>query len=580
MPMDKDSQYFMNIQNYLAQRVVSASKAAAIGHTELAILSENFYCDFLNALLNCDFKNVNVEKRNAEGIDLIDWTNKIAAQVSATCSPKRIREKIQSSINKFEIPDEDVWHFYFVPLSIEAPSIEKGFVQKEGLTFNPQKDVLDIGRILELTQTKPAESPYIIDKLEMLSNLVDKYRAMELNARQQNRKNKKWEKTKTIAKTMGLITITIVIVFGLIAVAIKIIEPREKKNLLWDSQYAYELSASWMNLQEAATVLSNSSSVKVYNFAPETMADGEQAYYGGAGLIAIYQNLTEKLQIINGFKITCSNVKLDYHPYLDSFYSAEDLTVYCTITNTGWGQADQIKLTLSEICRVNEAHVPIETLRNIPEISFQIQSGVLSPGESTFISVMQLDSLIEDYDISSYPDGLYRFTFDISAISKDENNDKYKTITGVIISKEGNTAELYAYGGDVIENILAINVDVSHNTDCERVFNCLQEVPGGNAVKIPIFVFPNQSCKMNIEIEFRTKDGEMIHAGAIENAHFIVSCIGNNYYNFIDGASVDIETFLSEFPDNKTVSFPYREASVILGEEVQDNDSTNTSMPN
>lgn len=179
MAMDNDSRYISNITDYLSYRAVRASKMAKTGLTDLAVLSENFYCDFLNILLDCHFINENVENPYSPGVDLIDWTNFIAAQVSVTCSPKRIREKIQSSIDKYNIPEGSNWHFYFVPLTIEAPSIKKDLVLKEGLSFNPQKDILDINRILQLAQTKPEDSPHIIDKLKKLSDVVDKYKGNE-----------------------------------------------------------------------------------------------------------------------------------------------------------------------------------------------------------------------------------------------------------------------------------------------------------------------------------------------------------------------------------------------------------------
>lgn len=167
MAMDNDSRYLANIADYLSIRAVRASNMAKAGLTDLAILSEDFYCDFLNTLLDCNFKNENVENPGYPGVDLIDWTNYIAVQVSVTCSPKRIREKIQSSIDKYKIPEGSNWHFYFVPLTIEAPSIKRDFVLKERLSFNPQKDILDIARILQLAQTKPEDSPQIIDKLKL-----------------------------------------------------------------------------------------------------------------------------------------------------------------------------------------------------------------------------------------------------------------------------------------------------------------------------------------------------------------------------------------------------------------------------
>lgn len=173
--MHADERYLKNIRDYLSVRAVSSKEDAIRGNTGLAVLSEFFYCDFLNCLLDCHLVNLNVEKRNTPGIDLIDRDNRIAVQVSTICEPSRIRKKIQSSIDKFHVPENEMWHFYYVPLSTGKPKIDKELVCKERLEFEPQKDILTIARILELAQVKPKNESYIIDKLKRLSELVDQY---------------------------------------------------------------------------------------------------------------------------------------------------------------------------------------------------------------------------------------------------------------------------------------------------------------------------------------------------------------------------------------------------------------------
>ena len=116
--------------------------------------------------MGLSLKNANASERNKKGIDLIDWENRMVIQVSVTCSPKSIREKIRSSICKYEKPEGE-WKFFFVPITNQAPEMKSTFKLPEGLRFNEKTDVLGISQIMALAKE--------IDKLRQLSEMVDKY---------------------------------------------------------------------------------------------------------------------------------------------------------------------------------------------------------------------------------------------------------------------------------------------------------------------------------------------------------------------------------------------------------------------
>ena len=159
--------YRENIRNYLIERAHAVQVDKKGNLMNLAVLGEDFYVEFLNILLNLKLENANASKQNMAGIDLVDWENRVAMQVSATCAPQSIRKKIQKSIDKYDMPIGGSWQFYFVPIKDEAPTLTKDFRIPEGLTFNIQKDVLDISQIMNLAKG--------IEKLRKLSELVDKY---------------------------------------------------------------------------------------------------------------------------------------------------------------------------------------------------------------------------------------------------------------------------------------------------------------------------------------------------------------------------------------------------------------------
>ncbi len=58
--------------------------------------AETFYAYFFNELFGWQLQNMNTIKPNAEAIDLVDYNNKIIAQVSATTT----KEKVELSLTK------------------------------------------------------------------------------------------------------------------------------------------------------------------------------------------------------------------------------------------------------------------------------------------------------------------------------------------------------------------------------------------------------------------------------------------------------------------------------------------------
>jgi hypothetical protein len=82
---------------------------------------------------------------NVEAIDLIDHTNKIIIQVSATSS----KPKIESSLSKQSLKDYKSYTFKFISIANDADNLRKGtFNNPYGINFNPQTDIIDTLSIL------------------------------------------------------------------------------------------------------------------------------------------------------------------------------------------------------------------------------------------------------------------------------------------------------------------------------------------------------------------------------------------------------------------------------------------------
>lgn len=107
--------------------------------------SENFYCELLNIIFDCSLANINYKKRNNEGIDLIDKTNKIVVQVSATCS----KQKIEQSLKKETLASYEGYRFIFVLISGDASILQKKtYLNSHNILFEPKADIIDLTAIL------------------------------------------------------------------------------------------------------------------------------------------------------------------------------------------------------------------------------------------------------------------------------------------------------------------------------------------------------------------------------------------------------------------------------------------------
>ena len=142
----KRSIYFNFIEerlNHLATRITSRGKLNILdlhGH------SENFYQYFLNEVYSWDLKNENVNKQNFEAIDLIDISNKIVIQISATAT----KQKIESSLSKDSIKHYKDYTFKFVTIALNADDLRKNtFNNPHGIKFDPALDIIDNKSILK-----------------------------------------------------------------------------------------------------------------------------------------------------------------------------------------------------------------------------------------------------------------------------------------------------------------------------------------------------------------------------------------------------------------------------------------------
>lgn len=137
--------------NLLSLRIKNRGK---INLLDLHIHSENFFAELCNGIFDLKLINANKIEQNIEGIDLIDESNKVLAQVSATCT----KQKIDNSLSKEIYKDFSGYNFKFISIAEDAPNElkKKEFKNPHKITFEPETDIWDPISILRRIHGKSA----------------------------------------------------------------------------------------------------------------------------------------------------------------------------------------------------------------------------------------------------------------------------------------------------------------------------------------------------------------------------------------------------------------------------------------
>ena len=139
-------EYFNGIESRLSWLVSSTKLRGGLNMLDLNILSEDFFAHLLNHIYGWNLINMNTTKQNIGGLDLIDDTHKIIAQVSADIS----RRKINSSLSKANLAKYNDYCFKFIGITNNAKNLKKTtYLNPYSLSFDPQKDILDMTMLLK-----------------------------------------------------------------------------------------------------------------------------------------------------------------------------------------------------------------------------------------------------------------------------------------------------------------------------------------------------------------------------------------------------------------------------------------------
>ncbi|MDR3630005.1 MAG: SMEK domain-containing protein [Desulfocapsaceae bacterium] len=139
------SHYFNYIEDRLSHLATRIEMRGKLNYLDLHLQAENFYLHFFNELFGWQLQNLNAIKPNADAIDLIDYTNKIVSQVSATAT----KMKVESALSK-DLSLYTGYNFKFISISKDSKSLRgKSFANPFNLTFDPKADIYDVASILK-----------------------------------------------------------------------------------------------------------------------------------------------------------------------------------------------------------------------------------------------------------------------------------------------------------------------------------------------------------------------------------------------------------------------------------------------
>lgn len=165
------SPYFEYIEDklhILARKIETRGKLNILN---LNVHSENFYLHFFKLLYGYQLENLNTKLQNVEAIDLLDQTNKLIIQVSATCT----KQKIESALKKEIIKKYSGYTFKFISITKDASQLRKEiFGNPYSINFNPENDIYDIASILNTilsANIDKLKAIYVFIKEELGSNV-------------------------------------------------------------------------------------------------------------------------------------------------------------------------------------------------------------------------------------------------------------------------------------------------------------------------------------------------------------------------------------------------------------------------
>lgn len=136
---------------------------SSINLHDSSVISEDFFCRFLNLAFGWNLVNANALVQNMPGFDLIDEQSRILVQVTSTSTRKRIQTTLDNEV----FADYGGYHMIFMLLVDKKPRYDrKEFDNPHELDFDAKRDIWDISDLVAKIKSIPGIA--IIEELDDL----------------------------------------------------------------------------------------------------------------------------------------------------------------------------------------------------------------------------------------------------------------------------------------------------------------------------------------------------------------------------------------------------------------------------
>ena len=143
--------YINKIATYAARFVVEVEGFNAIGNYHINIHAESFLVPVLNEVLGLQLENLNAtQQKNFPAIDLADFKNRVAFQVTSTSSLEKIKSTLET-FGRHNLDQQfDVLYIYIITEKREQYNDAKlAEAIPQGFTFNSVEHIIDKDSILQ-----------------------------------------------------------------------------------------------------------------------------------------------------------------------------------------------------------------------------------------------------------------------------------------------------------------------------------------------------------------------------------------------------------------------------------------------
>lgn len=161
--------YHQSIKDLLLAHSEELKNNSRLNLQDAHIYSESFIAGLLNRIYDRQFENINEKVRNTPGIDLIDESNKLIAQVSTTST----KQKIQDSLNKIECNKYTEHTFFFIAMTYNKNKLkEPSFDVSDNIIFDPKEHILNYSDFVNYLFFKPTDKlqevhEYLTEELKL-----------------------------------------------------------------------------------------------------------------------------------------------------------------------------------------------------------------------------------------------------------------------------------------------------------------------------------------------------------------------------------------------------------------------------